>query len=195
MNIHPSEKKVRKRDQFIRERNIQSKHVCFIIAVLNLLGHIKLKRPFKLRTHSLPFIQVISVTINNKTYDLSQMTHERINERIQEDMRNRVPPGTIVRRQEQYRIVEHMHALFDVLKQTRFTFDTTIEKRDYNAEREMLKSVTVDGLVYEEEMIQSVGMKIHDILTAALSSAALEEVKQIPHGDTELMSLLLEPFS
>ena len=184
----------RKRDQFKRERNIQSRQVCFLIAVLNLVGTIKLKRPFKLRTQSLPFIKVMTITINDKEYDIQKMTNERVEVRTKQDEESDIAKNTIMRRQEQYQVIEHIHALYEVLEETRFEFETTIEKRDYNAERKALKSVTVDGIYYDENTIQLIGEEIHAILTKLMFTISLEDCKQIDHGDTELMNALLSPF-
>ena len=61
------------KEQFIRCRNWQTQQCSFLIGLLNIVGDLVIERPIKIKTKSLPFYRVQSITINGTVFDIKEM--------------------------------------------------------------------------------------------------------------------------
>ena len=181
------------KEQFIRCRNWQIQQCSFLIGLLNTIGDLMIVRPTKMKTKSLPFYRVQSITINDQTFDVSQMVEERINKLVEKDMSKNVSSTTINRRKDVYKVMEHLHVLMDVLvNESGYKIETTNDKHCSLFDKRILHSVDYGLDVFKNKLqIKRIGEKMNAFLTQMFTNETIKNKSDLKYGDTEIMAILL----
>ena len=182
----------KKREQFKKERNWQTRQICFMIGLFNLIGDMTLETPQKMETKALALFKVSHIMLDDKFFDVKTMTKERVELLIEKDKENNILLSTIKKRAQVYRVLEHIHVLMDILKDTRFSYMTSQLKINFIEDKRTLDVVDVDSIMMFKNDIETIGSKVHGALIEMAKNSTTSQIFRLPRGNTELMSFFFD---
>ncbi|EDR24248.1 hypothetical protein EDI_306170 [Entamoeba dispar SAW760] len=184
----------RNRKSFIKTRDQQSEQQCILIALLNLKFDILLEKPRKINTESLSFFKVLELVDGRNRINLKTLTDNRVQSLIKENQINGVDEKTIKRRQEVYKIMEHIHVLLDIAQSVGYKIKTNYGKRTTLRDNRLLESFEIDGLEVGNIGLGSKGRIIHEILINYSSQTSSGHSFVLTRENPRLQSTLFKAF-
>ena len=159
--------------KFNQWKNYQSIQECMLIGLLNRYSDIKIKRPFKKATVTIPFVTIEKV-IFNKTdiINVVEFLNKRCQERMEYELKIGVSSKTALRRYKTNKFTETNHLLMDLLLDMGYLFNTTIppHKKNLQAHETIQAIFDRSGRCYRREMIVTIGTKINSYFSKYFES-------------------------
>ena len=176
---------------FRKTKNYQSEEQAVFIALLNMKYDIVIERPFKAIKASSTFFKIVKLVNAEEVIDVKSEVENSIEQLLENDRKQNVPVKTIKRRNENYKIVEHIHNSIGLLQS--LGYNLIINKTNKKKTSAKYKTVTIsfDGICFNQNDIERKGKMIIDVIDDKMKHLSRKNNIIIPRGDTEFMSILL----
>ncbi|ELP92195.1 hypothetical protein EIN_381720 [Entamoeba invadens IP1] len=170
-------------------RNYQSEQECVLLALLNQFYGLTFTPHKKQTLVTVPFFRILTIKDKDTIY-FKELIERRINERLNAEVVEGSSLKTALRRCENYRIVDTIHILADMLELKGFDFDVHLS----TGKRGTLKAESIfgvrdqtDSFLFDQEQISNLGGEISKYLH---SLASTDGICTLEKCDTTIKRIL-----
>ncbi|ELP93270.1 hypothetical protein EIN_056450 [Entamoeba invadens IP1] len=147
-------------------RNYQSEQECVLLALLNQFYAITFTAHKKQTLVTVPFFRILTIEDKDPIY-FKELIERRISERLNSEVAEGSSLKTALRRCENYRVVDTVHTLADMLELKGFDFDVHVS----TGKRGTLKAESIFGIrnendffLFDQEQISRIGGEVSKYL-------------------------------
>ncbi|EDR25762.1 hypothetical protein EDI_307650 [Entamoeba dispar SAW760] len=181
------------RNRYADKRNYQSKVRAFCIALINRHCDVEVKQRRNVKCITLPFFQIKRLHFNNKedyVIDLQEIIKQRVYGLEETDIKNNINIQRVMYRKKKNGYRESINIVNDLLSEFGyFVYSTQTPGRYHSVKMDIVKSITVNGIIYDKKAIERIGEEICKEIEEKIGREKVILVKQ---NDNKLSKLLKE---
>ncbi|ELP92127.1 hypothetical protein EIN_380740 [Entamoeba invadens IP1] len=154
-------------------RNYQAEQQAILLGLLNQSSEIVISKPPKKTSSTLQFLNIKSITFNNQqTINFDELIMRRREEKILAEMNNGIPEKTAVRRMDNFKFTECLHALTDLLFLSGYLFNVKQSTGKNNDKYDTLLSIYFKNtLLYNTVDIENFGSAINTKIVSVMDKS------------------------
>ena len=144
-------------------RNYQSQQECIYMAMLNKQFDIVFVSHKKPGLITIPFFRILRLVNDRETIGFKELIERRITERLNDEIANGSTTKTANRRCENYRLVDTLHMLNDILEIQGYSFDSHLS----TGKKGTLKAESIYGVydldgnyIFDQDDIAKIGTQL-----------------------------------
>ncbi|BFU25306.1 hypothetical protein CL6EHI_198780 [Entamoeba histolytica] len=181
------------RNVYVDNRNYQSKVRAFCIALLNRHCDVEVKQRRNVKVLTLPFFQIKKLQFNNSedgVIDLQELVKRRVYGLEEKDIQNNINIQRVMYRKKKNGYRESINIINDILSEIGYFICSTQTPGRYSSVKmDIVKSIIVNGVVYNKNEIERIGEEICKEIEKRIGKEKTVLVKQ---NDNKLSKLLKE---
>lgn len=169
------------KSKFNQWKNYQAVQECILIGLLNPYCDIRIKKPYKKSTVTIPFVVIEKIIFNqHDSINIAEFIEKRCQERMEYELKIGVSPQTALRRYKTNKFTETIHLLMDLLIEKGFFFHTSIPPQKQHCQpHETIHSIfDKEGKYYTKNSIISTGTLINTYFTTHFQKHATFTLKR-----------------